>query len=93
MTDYDSMDFFMDESLVEDPYPYFEHLRSKCPVLHTESHGVVAVSGYEEASEIYLDNKTFSSCNSVIGPSPLSRCRSRETTWAGSSTATAISSR
>jgi cytochrome P450 len=68
VADYDSVDFFMDESLVEDPYPYFEHLRSKCPVLHTGSHGVVAVSGYEEASEIYLDNKTFSSCNSVIGP-------------------------
>ncbi len=68
MPDYDSVDFFMDESLVEDPYPYFEHLRSKCPVLHMGSHGVVAVSGYEEASEIYLDNRTFSSCNSVIGP-------------------------
>ncbi len=68
MTDYDSVDFFMDESLVEDPYPYFEHLRSKCPVLPMGSHGVVAVSGYEEASEIYLDNRTFSSCNSVIGP-------------------------
>ena len=26
------------------------------------------MSGYEEASEIYLDTDTFSSCNSVIGP-------------------------
>ncbi len=68
MADYDSVDFFMDESLLEDPYPYFDHLRSKCPVLHTGSHGVVAISGYEEASAVYLDNRTFSSCNSVIGP-------------------------
>lgn len=68
MTDYDSADFFADASLLEDPYPYFDHLRSKCPVLATPHHGVVAVSGYEEAAEIYLNPETFSSCNSVIGP-------------------------
>ena len=40
MADYDSVDFFSDESLLEDPYPYFEHLRSKCPVLpHREPRG------------------------------------------------------
>jgi cytochrome P450 len=66
--DYDSVDFFTDQSLVEDPYPYFDHLRSQCPVLPTPYHGVVAVSGYEEASEIYLNSETYSSCNSVIGP-------------------------
>ena len=68
MADYDSIDFFADESLLEDPYPYYEHLRSKCPVLPTAHHGVVAVSGYEEASEIYLNPGDFSSCNAVIGP-------------------------
>ncbi len=68
MPDYDSVDFFADESLLEDPYPYFDHLRSKCPVVSTAYHGVVAVSGYEEASEIYLNTDDFSSCNSVIGP-------------------------
>src|SRR5580704_548755 len=68
MADYESVDFFTDESLLEDPYPYFEHLRSRCPILPTAHHGVVAVSGYEEASEIYLNNEDFSSCNSVIGP-------------------------
>ena len=30
--------------------------------------GVVAVTGYDEASEVYRDDETFSSCNSVIGP-------------------------
>ena len=68
VTDYDTADFFTDESLLEDPYPYFDHLRSRCPVLPTAHHGVVAVSGYEEASEVYLDPETFSSCNSVVGP-------------------------
>jgi cytochrome P450 len=29
---------------------------------------VVAVTGYEEACEIYRDTDNFSSCNSVIGP-------------------------
>lgn len=68
MSDWETIDFFSDESLVEDPYPYFDHLRSQCPVLPTDNLGVVAVSGYEEAMEIYLDTDTFSSCNSVIGP-------------------------
>jgi cytochrome P450 len=68
LSDWETIDFFSDESLVEDPYPYFDHLRSQCPVLPTDNLGVVAVSGYEEAMEIYLDTDTFSSCNSVIGP-------------------------
>lgn len=68
MVDYDSVDFFTDASLIEDPYPYFDHLRSQCPVLPTANHGVVAVSGYDEASKVYLDTETFSSCNAVIGP-------------------------
>jgi cytochrome P450 len=68
MDDVDSIDFFTDESLIEDPYPYFEQLRSACPVLALPHLGVVAVTGYDEAAEIYRDAKTFSSCNSVVGP-------------------------
>jgi cytochrome P450 len=68
MADYDTVDFFVDASLLEDPYPYYEHLRSQCPVLPTAHHGVVAVSGYEEASDVYLNPGDFSSCNSVVGP-------------------------
>jgi cytochrome P450 len=68
MVDIDSIDFFADQSLVEDPYPYFEALRAKCPVLPLPHLGIVAVTGYDEASEVYRDPYTFSSCNSVIGP-------------------------
>ena len=68
MSDWESIDFFTDESLLEDPYPYFEQLRAKCPVVPIPHHGVVAVTGYEEAGEVYRDSATFSSCNSVIGP-------------------------
>ena len=34
----------------------------------TPHYGVVAVSGYDEATEIYRNIDTFSSCNSVVGP-------------------------
>ena len=66
--DFEQVDFFSNESLLEDPYPYFEHLRSKCPVTPLPHHGVMAVSGYDEAFEVYRDVETFSSCNSVVGP-------------------------
>jgi cytochrome P450 len=68
MADFDQIDFFSDASLLDDPYPYFEHLRAKCPVTPLPHHGVVAVSGLDEASDIYRDPDTFSSCNSVVGP-------------------------
>ncbi len=67
-SEFDRVDFFTDAALLEDPYPYFEFLRSKCPVVATPHHGVVAVTGWDEATEIYRDIATFSSCNSVIGP-------------------------
>src|SRR3954467_4045192 len=68
MSDWETIDFFNDESLVEDPYPYFDELRSQCPVLPLPHLGVVAVTGYEEIQDVYRDTDTFSSCNSVIGP-------------------------
>jgi cytochrome P450 len=68
LSDWKTIDFFSDPSLVEDPYPYFEELRSRCPVLPLPHLGVVAVTGYDEATEAYRDIDTFSSCNSVVGP-------------------------
>lgn len=68
MADFERIDFFSDESLLEDPYPYFEYLRAQCPVAPLPHHGVVAVSGYDEAIDVYREVDTFSSCNSVIGP-------------------------
>ena len=68
MGDWTTIDFFSDASLVEDPYPYFEELRSTGPVLRLPHLGVVAVTGYDEATEVYRDTGTFSSCNSVVGP-------------------------
>ncbi len=66
--DWKTIDFFFDESLVEDPYPYFETLRAECPVLPLDHLGVVAVTGYDELSEIYRNTNDFSSVNSPVGP-------------------------
>ncbi len=68
MSEWQDIDFFFDQSLVEDPYPYFDGLRSAGPVLQLPHLGVVAVTGYDESMEVYRDTDTFSSCNSVIGP-------------------------
>ena len=65
---FEKVDFFTDPSMVEDPYPYFDYLRSRAPVLPGLPYGVVAVSGYDEALDVYRDVETYSSCNSVIGP-------------------------
>jgi len=70
MTDFDSIDFFRDQTLVEDPYPYFDFLRGECPVRRERHHDVVMVTGYDEALSVYHDIDTFSSCNSVTGPVP-----------------------
>jgi cytochrome P450 len=51
-----------------DPYPYFDQLRAECPVVQLPQFGVLAVTGYDEALEVYRDTDTFSSCNAVVGP-------------------------
>src|SRR3954452_8198723 len=68
MPTYETLDFFSDASLAADPYAYFDELRDAAPVLPLPHLGVVAVTGYEEAIEVYRDPETFSSCNSVVGP-------------------------
>ncbi|MGW5381561.1 cytochrome P450 [Nocardia sp. NPDC003963] len=67
MSDFDSVDFFTDESLIPDPYPYFDHLRSRSPVLADGPSGVVTITGHAEALAAYRDT-AFSSCNAVVGP-------------------------
>jgi cytochrome P450 family 150 subfamily A5 len=65
-----AMDFFRDDRLVGDPYPYFEALRDRCPVTRESHHGVTMVTGWQEAVDVYNDEQTFSSCISVTGPFP-----------------------
>ena len=71
MTDFDAIDFFTDESMIQDPWPYFAHLRDQCPVQPLPHHdNVLAVTGYDEAAAVYRDHSTFSSCVAVLGPFP-----------------------
>jgi cytochrome P450 len=68
-TDFEAVDYFFDQTLVPDPYPYYDHLRSQCPVLPATPHGVVAVTGHAEALAAYKD-PAMSSCVAVAGPFP-----------------------
>ncbi|HKE75613.1 MAG TPA: cytochrome P450 [Acidimicrobiales bacterium] len=68
--DFETLDFFRDPGPVADPYPYFDALRSTCPVWREPHHDVVMITGYDEAVQVYNDTETFSSCLSVTGPFP-----------------------
>jgi cytochrome P450 len=70
MTDFDSIDFFTDRTLDGDPYPYFDWLRSQCPVRPEHHHDVMMVTGFEECRAIYTDPKRFSSATEATGPFP-----------------------
>ena len=67
-TDFDSVDYFTDPSLVPDPHPYFDHLRTKNPVSCPINNGVLAVTGWEAANAVYKDTENYSSCVAVAGP-------------------------
>src|SRR6476469_4232027 len=67
-TDYDSVDYFTDPSLVPDPHPYFDYLRAKNPVSCPINKGVLAVTGWEAANAVYKDTENYSSCVAVAGP-------------------------
>ena len=70
MSELDTIDFFTDLSVVNDPNPLFDHLRSKCPVLREPHHGVMMITGYDEALEVFKQREAFSSCVAVTGPIP-----------------------
>jgi cytochrome P450 len=70
MGKFESLNFFTDASLVDDPHPYFEYLRSKGSVVHLPHHGVVAVVGYEEALKVFWDDHRFSAAIAACGPFP-----------------------
>ena len=69
MSDFESVDYFTDQLLVADPFPYFDYLRSQCPVRPATPHDVVAVTGHSEALTAYKD-AAFSSCVAVAGLFP-----------------------
>ena len=66
--DFAAHDFFRSDRFVADPYSYFDYLRDQSPVVREPHQGIVMVTGYDEALEIYNDPARFSSCMSTSGP-------------------------
>jgi cytochrome P450 len=67
-SDFDDIDFFRAGPLYQNPYPYYEYLREHGPVWREPHHGVVMVTGYDEALQVYHDTQAFSNCVAVAGP-------------------------
>jgi len=68
VTDLEASNFFRDRSVQDDPYGYYDALRSRSPVWQEPHYGVYMVTGYDEALAVYNDATNFSSCNAVSGP-------------------------
>jgi cytochrome P450 len=67
-TDFESVDYFNDPSIIDDPYPYFDFLQSKGPVWIEPHYGMAVVTGHAEALEVYRNPDLFSACNASTGP-------------------------
>jgi cytochrome P450 len=70
MTDLATVDYFTDAATAQDPYDYYEYLRSHGPVHQEPHHGVVAVTGYAEVMAAFKDVDSFSAVNAIGGPFP-----------------------
>jgi cytochrome P450 len=66
----DDIDFFTDQAVVGDPYPYLRALRERSPVTREPHHGVMMVTGWDEACAVAGNADVFSSCIAVTGPFP-----------------------
>ena len=69
MTDFTTTDYFSDESVAADTYPYFDFLLEGRRVWREPHHGVVMVAGHEEVLAVLRDTASFSNANIVAGPS------------------------
>ena len=66
---FEEVDFFVDESLYDNPYPYFEYLReTRGPVWIDDRYHMAVVTGHDEEVAVLRDHEAFSSCNSPAGP-------------------------
>ena len=70
--DVDSLDYFNDPLLTLDPYGLLDYLAEHRPVYREPHHGVVMVTGYQEAIEVLRAPDVFSSATIVAGPDPMS---------------------
>ena len=69
--DIDSIDY-TDPSLATDPYQHLDYLAAHQPVYREPHHGVVMVTGHEEAITVLRSPDVFSSATLIVGPDPWS---------------------
>lgn len=62
------IDFFTDATVAADPAAYFDHMLANHPVWREDKYGVVIVTGYEEALQVYHQPEVYSSINRTGGP-------------------------
>jgi cytochrome P450 family 150 subfamily A5 len=77
MTELGDVNFFTNRTVQDDPYPYFDWVRSQSPVWREPHYGLYMITGHREAMAVYGDpasfppgdtaSGTFSSCNVVSG--------------------------
>jgi cytochrome P450 family 150 subfamily A5 len=68
VTEFESVNFFKDRAIQDDPYAYYDWLRAQNPVWQEPRYGIFMISGHEEAMAVYNDATTYSSCNTIAGP-------------------------
>jgi cytochrome P450 len=61
-------DYFTDAGVAADPVPYFDHMLANHLAWREQKYGVVIVTGYEEALEVYHHPEIYSSINRTGGP-------------------------
>ncbi|PTT66203.1 cytochrome P450 [Arthrobacter sp. HMWF013] len=62
------VDFFTNPDIASKAEPYFDHMLANYPVFREPKYGVVIVTGYEEALQVYHQPEVYSSINRVGGP-------------------------
>ncbi len=77
MSEFEQVNFFTDRPTQDDPYPYFDWVRSLSPVWREPRYGLFMITGHPEAMAVYTDPAsfppddapagTYSSCNVVSG--------------------------
>lgn len=68
MTVETTRDYFTDQSVLLDPYSYFEGIRPNGPVYHEPERGMYYITGHAEAIEVLRNGADFSSSITVSGP-------------------------
>lgn len=63
-----TVDFFTDPEIAAKAEPYFDYMLENHPVFREPKYGVVIVTGYEEALQVYHQPDVYSSINRTGGP-------------------------